>query len=288
MKKNELQKKLNLGERNQKACNCIVCGMRLEKGEGFKALHSQKSYGYMCDYDFKTAPYDDGNYGKTSIGTEKSTSEASTGFGIEFEVSWMTEELSFRLQSLGWAKEDDCSVYREMKTPIMYGLSSLSKTFARIDEEMKEGNVSTKDEHGFEVGTHCHISVSKGLLDAFQDYTPYIKACQLLELYASQSEENEENIVNFFGRSFGSWAKIINIHNLEDRYNWFRTYCNNEHGYNIEIRLPKYKTGKQYITCVKFLRKWISNAEKVVQKGGDFNAISKQMCKDITKLIGSF
>jgi hypothetical protein len=240
----------------------MVCGRAIEAGEGIKAPRTQKGYGYVCPYCAEDDSYSSENTNR--VGTQKSTALASITLGIEFETNFASEAFSNWIQCLAWTRTEDGSVYREFKSPIMTGLSSISKVFDAFDDSLKRHEINLDDYFdGYDTcGTHLNVGYSQDLCRAMR-----CNEYEILNGTLNYFQNLDTDIIErMFGRDFTGYAEKIDIENWNDySYDIHEHWLNLQHGNRLEIRLCKYVNKVQYIKLMKFWRKWVMIAEEGIQ-----------------------
>ena len=258
-------KTINANERNLRKCHCMVCGRTLKKGEGFKINHKQKGFAYVCERHNNDLGYCDAEaQSQETVGTVKKGMLQRATIGIELETSWITEELTGRLQSNDFQRTQDGTVYRELKSPVWQGLSSPSKIFNLLDEQIKEGNLSTEDTDIYTVGTHLNIGYEcfKGIgMDIITSY--YTQLFFPLSDYIARLDEEKQ--WEIFGRAYGEWARPVrpncDIYDAKEHTNAF----NIQHDDHIEYRLPRYINKTQFMTLVRCFREITCEIAKFIE-----------------------
>lgn len=146
----------------------------------------------------------------------------------------------------GWYDGNTC----EYVSGLMKGLNRASKFALSCDRLIDENHMSLNDS----CGTHFHVSVDS-MKDARGEktYMGYIRRFynSLFVPLCEAMKENPEVTKAVFGRYFTDYAKSIDMNTTQDshcdRYYFINCLADN----NIEFRLNKFTSGKQYQNLMK-------------------------------------
>ena len=182
--------------------------------------------------------------------------------GVECETSYSNEYARNIMFDYGFIPTHDCSLNSdghgsrygydgntcEYVSGIMQGLNIVSKWAVTAEKLIADGHMSINNS----CGTHTHISVNSmkdGNGNAtYMDYIRRFYHSLFVPLSnAIQSDPNKASAV--FGRYFDSHycMNISEYSNANNRYNFVNVTNNN----NIEFRLNKFKSARQYQNLVK-------------------------------------
>jgi hypothetical protein len=185
---------------------------------------------------------------KVCVGTEHETSYSDEyARNIMFEYGFIpTHDGSLRSDgggsSYGW---DGNST--EYVSGIMQGLNIISKWAETVEGLIENGHMGLNST----CGTHTHISVDN-MKDANgnKTYMGYIQRFyhSLFVPLCEAMQNNQSKTKRVFGRYFTSYASAIDFSTYaNDRYNFINVTNDN----NIEFRLNKFVSAKQYQNLVK-------------------------------------
>ena len=182
--------------------------------------------------------------------------------GIEFECSYSDEYARNAMFEYGFIPTHDCSIRSdglgrrygsdgnscEYVSGLMKGLNRASKFALTCDYLVSEGHLKVNDS----CGTHFHVSIDS-MKDAHGEktYMGYISRFYH-SLFIPLNEamtSNPEAMHNLFGRGFGHYCESIDryANPAHDRYLWINVTNSN----NIEFRLNRFVSGKQYQNLMK-------------------------------------
>ena len=146
----------------------------------------------------------------------------------------------------GWYDGNSC----EYVSGIMQGLNMASKFALTADHMMSEGHLKVNDS----CGTHFHVSIdSMKDGDGNKTYMGYIRRFynSLFVPLCNAMKDYPEATEALFGRNFTGYAKPITMATTQsshnDRYYFINCMADN----NIEFRLNKFVSGKQYQNLMK-------------------------------------
>lgn len=146
----------------------------------------------------------------------------------------------------GWYDGNSC----EYVSALMKGLNRASKFALTCDRLIAEGHLKVNES----CGTHFHVSI-----DSMKDargrkvYMSYIRRfCNSLFVPLTRELEHDpETCRKVFGRTLNSWARPITestrFESHDDRYHFINCLADN----NIEFRLNRFTSGKQYQNLMK-------------------------------------
>lgn len=164
-------------------------------------------------------------------------------FGVELETSYSDLKARAEIVANGYIPTSDCTVDVEYKSPIMYGLNSLSKQTVTYQRLIDEGHL----EIGYGCGTHFHVGhVEKINLFNIAKIRKYYTEIFLPVTRLMMENPLETEMI--FGRYFTGYAEEIDEYTDPDKHeNWI----NLQHSKTLEWRLVKYVTGKQFMNAAK-------------------------------------
>lgn len=226
-------------------CSCIGCN-----AVGTHKVDADRRGGrsaWFCDVHARKLPY-----GTRNNSVQGSRKVNAIQIGVEMETSLADEKARIELLLNGYIPTSDCSIRdTEYVSGIMQGLNKISKQCVTFDRLIENGHMVI----GNECGTHLHVSIGDMTADNGDSFMAYI--CRfynsLFVPVTEAMEENPEAVKRIFGRYFCNYAPEINMHtqmragNHNDRYAWI----NATNSSNIEYRLCKFVSGKQYMAAVK-------------------------------------
>lgn len=172
--------------------------------------------------------------------------------GIENETAYTSNNARNQLFAYGMIPTSDSSLTGartcEYVTGIMQGLNIASKLALTIEKLQNSGDLIINDS----CGTHFHVSVdSMKDKNGCQTYMGYIRRFyhSLFVPLSKAMENDREKTIRVFGRYFQShYAHSVNEYsNPNDRYN----FINVTNDSNIEFRLNKFQSAKQYQNLMK-------------------------------------
>lgn len=247
---------------DNKHANCTRCGGLFDVRSMIPARCAKRGGNakYVCERcDSINEPY--GTRNNVTTGKECQHGEK---FGFEVETSYSdpdarnaffeygckaTHDGSLRsdgtVRRYGWDK-NTC----EYVTPIMNGKSKASKMCLSIQELIDNGNVKMNDS----CGTHMHVSIDD-MEDANGNavYMAYIRRFynSLFMPLTAYLKAHPEECEAVFGRGFTYYAREITWtatqEDHEDRYYYINCLADN----NIEFRICKFTSAKQYQALIK-------------------------------------
>ena len=184
--------------------------------------------------------------------------------GIEFETSYTDEYARNVFFEYGFIPTHDSSLRSdeyngrygndgstcEYVSGIMQGLNRASKFALTCDHLINEGHLKVNSS----CGTHFHVSINN-MKDASGNntYMGYIRRFynSLFIPLCEAMESNPTATEKVFGRTFTSYARAIDWDSTQechsDRYYFINCLADN----NIEFRLNKFTSGKQYQNLMK-------------------------------------
>lgn len=241
---------------------CSRCGREFLVGEMVGTVSRKR--GNRVEYMCGTCASRNESY-HTSNNAVMGTSKANAvKIGIEFESSYSDEYARNAMFEYGFIPTHDASLRTdgdgrrygwdentcEYVSGIMQGLNRASKFALTCDHMMAEGHL--KVNHS--CGTHFHVSVNDmkdcngnktymGYIRRFYN-SLFIPLCEEMKAHPVETE-------NLFGRFFTGYAKEIDWNTTQtyhnDRYYFINCMAEN----NIEFRLNKFTSGKQYQNLMK-------------------------------------
>lgn len=182
--------------------------------------------------------------------------------GIEFECSYSDEYARNAMFEYGFIPTHDCSIRSdgngrrygndgnacEYVSGLMKGLNRASKFALTCDKLIADGHLKVNDS----CGTHFHVSIDS-MKDEYGEktYIGYIQRFyhSLFIPLNNAMQANPEKTTALFGRMFGHYCGVITstASPAYDRYLWVNLTNNN----NIEFRLNRFVSGKQYQNLMK-------------------------------------
>ncbi len=171
--------------------------------------------------------------------------------GTELEVSYNDMYARNTMFEYGLIPTNDCSLSGnrtcEFVTGIQSGLNIASKMAVTIETLINGGHLEINNS----CGTHFHVSIN-AMKDenGNQTYMGYIKRFyhSLFLPLCNEMQANPEVTKAVFGRYFTDYALSFNEYSSIDNRYLFINVLNNS---NIEFRLNKFKTAKQYQNLMK-------------------------------------
>lgn len=126
----------------------------------------------------------------------------------------------------------------EYVSPVWNGMKIASKWALTMDRLVKDGHVKVNES----CGTHFHVSINNMNYGLYMlMITEYYN--ELFAPLTETMEQHKKETIELFGRWFNEYASpIYGDTNWCDRYNFINVTNSN----NIEFRLNKFVTGKQY------------------------------------------
>lgn len=184
--------------------------------------------------------------------------------GIENETSFSDEYARNAQFEYGFIPTHDCSIHSdgygnrygydgntcEYVSGIMQGLNRASKWALTTDKLIAEGHMAINNS----CGTHFHVSI-----DSMKDkngektYMGYIRRFynSLFVPLCEEMQANPEKTTELFGRYFTGYAKAIDMHTTQSAHNDRYYFINCMAETNIEFRLNRFVSGKQYQALMK-------------------------------------
>lgn len=159
-------------------------------------------------------------------------------FSVEFEIhthSSAARDRALKLLRYHYIRTDDASVSDEYKSPIYTSLSAFRSHLPLLDELH-----SLVDDH---CGTHVHIGFPSHLAPDLLEFSQIVFGPLQRHLESNPSETEQ-----FWGRSFCRFARP----ELQALYPWVRFSTPYP---TLEYRLPRFRTGWQYLEVVRFCRR---------------------------------
>ena len=213
---------------------------------------------YMCE---KCATENE-SYHTTNRRIDGTAKKNAVMVGIEFETSFTDEIARNQMFEFGFIPTHDGSLESdgngsrygwdentcEYVSGIWQGLNKASKFAVTAEKLISDGHMKINDS----CGTHFHVSI-----DSMKDgngckiYMDYIRN-YYIDIFAPLTvamKRNPEATCTLFGRYFnGCYASSIDVYSsVGDRYN----FINVTNDSNIEFRLNRFQTAKQYQNLMK-------------------------------------
>lgn len=184
--------------------------------------------------------------------------------GIENETSFTDEYARNAMFEYGFIPTHDSSLHSdgmgtrygwdrntcEYVSSLMRGLNRASKFALTCDRLIAEGHLRINDS----CGTHFHVSIdSMKDKDGNKTYMGYIRRFynSLFVPLCEEMKANPEATKALFGRFFTGYAQAIDMNTTQsyhgDRYYFINCMADN----NIEFRLNRFVSGKQYQALMK-------------------------------------
>ena len=242
---------------------CMVCGRRVEGGEGYRRLVKGRGKRVFCvDHAFSLEDYHESEtYRADSIGTTKKMPLTRQTVGVEFEIDCDRNDeayLAFRgsLERVGYCFESDCTVRGgEAPSPKMNGLSHIS-ALLRNNEEIF---------YAFTENTGAHIHTYCNDVSYMRRYyhTLFVPFCEYI------SRHTDTWKVEKFGSTFRGYAQPIYDGISPTNHS---NFVNTQHDNTLEFRLPRIRERHQFMNVVKFWREvgfMINNFD--FHKNGDYD-----------------
>jgi len=240
---------------------CLVCKEMFEKYEAVpvKIRDRGNRNGYLCGCHSKYINDWDSLYSYSKKNNQRLGKPKAHGdtFGIELELTCHPDTVARgELGNLNFIPTSDCTVSEEWKSPIFYGLNSLSKIMDTLDWLIESGHM---DKPNVEAGTHLHI----GNENLFNNDFLADHYHTLFDNLSREVENNPDDATRIFGRSFDGnrWA----LPTYECWSNDHKSWINLEHDYTVEFRLCKYIDGKQYYKAVCLCRELFNKMKKFME-----------------------
>lgn len=183
--------------------------------------------------------------------------------GIEFETSFSDEYARNAMFEYGFIPTHDSSLHSdgndnrygwydgntcEYVSGLMKGLNRASKFALTCDKLVSDGHLKVNDS----CGTHFHVSIdSMKNADGEKVYISYIQRFyhSLFIPLNEAMESNPEAMKALFGRGFGHYCEAITA-NADPKWNRY-LWVNLTNDSNIEFRLNRFASGKQYQNLMK-------------------------------------
>ena len=191
-------------------------------------------------------------YHSTNNKNRGTTKANAVKVGTELEVSYNDMYARNILFEFGLIPTNDCSLEGantcEFVTGIQNGLNIASKMCVTIENLINENHLEINNS----CGTHFHVSINDMKnANGEQIYMNYIKRFyhSLFIPLCEKMKANPETTKALFGRYFqDDYCKTVSqFSSVEDRYLFINVKANS----NIEFRLNKFKTAKQYQNLMK-------------------------------------
>ena len=228
-------------------CQCAGCNnvgthkLALAKRGGRSA--------YVCDFHYE---YNEsyGNGGDNNKGTRKANGKRC---GIELETSFTSENARIELLGAGFTPTNDCSLDGDFTTeyvsPLYSGMNAITRYVKSIEKMLNNGDIEINDT----CGTHFHFSIDNmrtesgvNICEVLQDSVYFSRVFAPI---SNAMKDDSYKTRRVFGRYFTHYCKPIESNSYAgDRYFWINTTNYN----NIEFRLFKFTSAKQYVTAMQF------------------------------------
>lgn len=184
--------------------------------------------------------------------------------GIENETSFSDEYARNAQFEYGFIPTHDCSIHSdgygsrygydgntcEYVSGIMQGLNKASKWALTTDKLIANCHMAINNS----CGTHFHVSIdSMKDKNGAQTYMGYIRRFynSLFVPLCEEMQANPEKTTELFGRYFTGYAKAIDMHTTQSAHNDRYYFVNCMAESNIEFRLNRFVSGKQYQNLMK-------------------------------------
>lgn len=246
---------------------CTRCGRKFDVDSMVGTVSRKRGnrVEYMCQRcASENESYHTGN--NVLVGT---ANVIPTQVGIEFESSYSDDYARNAIFEYGFIPTHDGSLFSdgdgqrygywdenscEYVSPIMQGLNKASKFALTCDYLMNNGHLKVNSS----CGTHFHVSINSmkdnnGNNTGRNSYMDMVRRFyNSLFIPLCESMKNDrEKCERVFGRYFTGYAKEIDQYTTQaahhDRYYFINCMANN----NIEFRLNKFVSGKQYQNLMK-------------------------------------
>ena len=174
------------------------------------------------------------NYNKCRLGL----SSPLPTFSVEFEIhtrSSAARNRALKLLQYHYVRTDDATVSDEYKSPIYRSLSAFRPHLPVLDA--LRGLVDDR------CGTHVHIGFPRHLTESLIIVSQAVFGPLQHYLQRNQSETEQ-----FWGRFFCQYAQS----ETKTYYSWVRMLTPY---HTLEYRLPRFRTGWQYVEAVRFCRR---------------------------------
>lgn len=262
-------------ERNINKGHCLVCGITVEKGNGFRRLVRGRGMRIFCSRHAQNLEgyHTSERYRAESIGTTKKMPLTRQLVGVEIELDTYRDDttyLRFRgtLERVGYCLESDCTVAGgEAPSPKMQGLAHISKVLQNNEDVFYAFTENT--------GAHIHTSCSKvGYLRRYY-HSIFVPFSEYLESHS------EEWLVEKFGSSFRHYAEAIDEYTDPTDHS---NVVNLQHSNTIEFRLPRIRERHQFMNNIKFWREvgfLIENFDFKEDADKDTRKASARTCGDL-------
>ena len=184
--------------------------------------------------------------------------------GIEFESSFSDEYARNAMFEYGLIPTHDCSLHSEGNgrrygfdgntceyvSGIMQGLNKASKFALTCDKLVNDNHLAVNNS----CGTHFHVSIDS-MKDTYgnKTYMGYIRRFynSIFVPLCKEMQANPVATAELFGRGFTGYAKAIDMSTTQkyhdDRYYFINCMADS----NIEFRLNRFVSGKQYQNLMK-------------------------------------
>lgn len=184
--------------------------------------------------------------------------------GIEFESSFSDEYARNVMFEYRFIATHDCSLRSdgvgnrygydgntcEYVSGLMKGLNRASKFALSCDKLVADGHLKVNDS----CGTHFHVSIDS-MKDVYgnKTYMGYIRRFynSLFVPLCEAMQANPDATKALFGRFFTDYAKAINMNTTQTYHNDRYYFINCMADTNIEFRLNRFVSGKQYQALMK-------------------------------------
>lgn len=242
---------------------CTRCGREYDKHIMYKTVSRKRgeNSAYICN---RCATQNE-RYHATNdkvLGTEKAN---NVYCGIEFECSFSDEFARNMMFEYGFIPTHDASLCSdgygsrygwgdgnscEYVSGLMKGLNRASKFALSCDHMVQNGHMTVNHS----CGTHFHVSIDS-MKDAHgnKTYMGYIRRFynSLFVPLCEEMQAHPAATAELFGRNFTGYARAIDMSTTqsyhEDRYYFINCMADT----NIEFRLNKFVSGKQYQKLMK-------------------------------------
>lgn len=252
--------------------------------------------GYLCkrcgDNNFRYSTKNEKEYGDKDYNAD--------GFGIEWETNGTTLEARHMFARFGFIPTSDSSLddddldgkahrynsgdgygmqyATEYKSALMWGRKALTKQAIEFENFLNQGHIASDES----CGTHTHISINTNndMSESIRWIRKYAE--NLFSPMENLMKANPYRVAEFFGRNFTHYASPIDYDYYSSHCNWINLSKDTD----IEFRLNKFITAKQYLKCVAFeyeILKYIVQGRK---KGIKSKKMGEQIAKKLEKAWG--
>ena len=232
-------------ERNRNRAHCLVCGMVVNGGEGYRRYVKGRGYRVFCERHALSMEdyHGSSEFRADRIGTEKKLPLTRQSVGVEIELDCSRNDEAYlairgSLERVGYCFEHDCTVQGgEAPSPKMYGLSHLS-AILRNNEAIF---------YAFTENTGAHIHTYCNDVEYMRRYYHTL----FIPLYEYISRHDDTWKVEKFGSTFRGYAQPIYDGISPTNHS---NFVNTQHDNTLEFRLPRIRERHQFMNVVKFWR----------------------------------